>query len=878
MVDWLLRRDRAEQRLDDELHAYLEISAAEKMRDGLPAGEARRLARLELGGLEQAKERVRTYRHGGGLDEMGRDIRYAFRLFRKTPGFTIVVVLTLALGIGANTAIFSLIDALMLRWLPVKNPQELVQVSLQPRDAADPPNASLSYPIVRALADQREIFSGAAGFSRFQFEVGSAGSLTRVPGAMVTGAFYETLGLNPVIGRLLTREDDRPGMPMVAVISHGYWERQLARSPDVVGHVLRINQVPVTIVGVSPRGFVGATVGAAADITMPVAALPQVSPSWAPLLGPGNFWLRVLARPQPGISRQGAETRLDAMWRGMSDALIAPHWPATRRRAMADSVFRLSDGGTGWTHLRAIYRKPLLLLMAVVGLVLLIACANVAGLQLARASARRREMAVRLAIGASRSRIVRQLLIESMVLSGVGAACGVGLAWLSSRFLIDLISTTPSEIVFDLNPNVQVLAFTALVALAAGVTFGIAPAFHATAAAPSGALKEDSRTSGRRSRLRLWLVTAQVAISLVLLAGAALFVRTLQNLQNLDPGFSAEGVLLAEMDGRRPALPQELVDDLRHLSGVMAVALTTHTPLSGSSWSEPVVPAGQPIPDRDNARLVGAGAGFFETMQMPLLAGREFTASDTEARPRVAIVDEAFARLHFQGVNPVGRHLAARLNGERTDLEVIGLARDTHWTDLRSAPYPTVYVAYTQVPGEVFSTIALRARGGMGALSSTVQRLLESKVPGVYFSVHPLSRQLQATLVQERMMATLAVAFGLLALTLVCVGLYGLLAYSVAQRTKEIGIRIALGARVSWVVGLVLRDAARLVAIGVAVGLPAAWIASRWTKSMLFGVTPTDPASIGAALAALTAAALLASYLPARRASRLNPLVALRHE
>ena len=878
VLDWLLHRDRAEQRLDEELQAYLDLSAAEKVRDGLSPAEARRLAKIELGGIEQAKERVRTYRHGGRLDEMWRDVRYAIRLFRRNPGFTIVIVLTLSLGIGANTAIFTLIDALMLRWLPVRNPQELVQISLQPRGATAPGGESLSYAIVGALAEQREIFAGVAGFSASSFEVEVPDGVTRVRGALVTGDFYGTLGLNPVLGRLLTRQDDAPGAPLVAVLSYGYWEQQFARSPNAIGQVLRINGVPVSIIGVSPRDFVGANVGATADLTLPVAAVPRVIPTAALLLGPGNFWLRVLARPQAGVSDEQAAARLNTIWPKIAEGVISPRWPASRRQEMAESVFHLTPGGTGWTYLREIYTKPLFVLMAGVGLLLLIACANVASLLLARASARQREMAIRLAMGAGRERIVQQLLVESLVLASVAAVFGMALAWLTGAFLIDLISTGPNEIVFDLTPNAHVLSFTVAMAIATGMLFGIAPAFQATSAGPAGALKEDSRTTGSRPRLLPWLVIGQVAMSLVLLAGAGLFVRTLQNLQNLDPGFRPEGVLLAELDGRRPALPPRITDDIRLLPGVVSAALTTHTPLSGSRWSEPAVPAGQPIPERDNALFVGAGPRFFETMQMQLLAGREFAESDTASRPRVAIVNEAFAERHFPGVNAVGQHLSTRVNGHRSDLEIIGVVRNTQWTGLRAAPPPTVYVAYAQISGDTFSTVAVRAAGGPGRLPFALQQLLQSNVPGASFDVHPLSSQVEATLVQERMMATLAGAFGLLALSLVCVGLFGLLAYGVAQRTKEIGIRMALGAHAGRVVQLVLRDGARLVGIGIALGLPAAWLASRWTKSMLFGVTPTDPTAIGGALALLTVAALLASYLPARRASRLDPLTALRHE
>ena len=878
VVGWLFHRQRAEQALDDELQEFIDMSAADKVRDGLSPSQARRLAVLELGGAEQVKERVRIHRHGGWLDEIGRDVRYALRMFVRNPGFTGVIVVTLALGIGANTAIFSLIDALMLRWLPVRNPQELVQVSLQAPGARSAGGATLSSAIVGAVADQREIFSSVGGFSRFTFDVGPPGALGTVSGAIVTGGYYETLGLNALVGRLLTAEDDVPGAPLVAVASYGYWDRQLGGSPDAIGQPLLINGVPVTVVGVSPRGFVGATVGFIADITIATAALPQVSPSAAPLLGKGNFWLRALARPRDGVSIGQATARLNAVWPQISDAVIAPHWSADRRKAMASSVFGLSRGGTGWTYLREVYRKPLLVLMAVVGLVLFIACANVASLLLARASARQREIAVRLAIGAGRGRIVRQLLIESTLLSLIGAAFGIGLAWACGRFLVNMISTGADQVVFDLAPNWHILAFTSTVAIATGVFFGAAPAFQSTATGSSAALRGSARMSASTGRLLPSLVSAQVALSLVLLAGAGLFVRTLQNLQNLDPGFNPQGVLLAELTGRRTAAPLPLLEDVLRLPGVMSASLTTHTPLSGAVWSEPAVPAGQGIPERDNAYFIGAGSGFFATMQVHVVSGREFTERDSAQSPPVAIVNEVFAQRHFGNRNPVGQHLSANVRGERRDLEIVGLARNTKAAGLRAAPPPTVYVAYAQLTGDFPTTLAVRASGSIGRVAAALQQTVRSKVPGAAIEVFPLSAQVEATIVQERMMATLAAGFGLLALTLACVGLYGLLAYSVAQRTKEIGIRMALGAQGRWVIALVLRGGARLVLIGVALGLPLAWVASRWVKSLLFGLTPTDPAVIVGAVVLLTAAAQIAAYLPARRASRLDPLVALRDE
>jgi predicted permease len=562
----------------------------------------------------------------------------------------------------------------------------------------------------------------------------------------------------------------------------------------------------------------------------------------------------------------------------MAEQVIAPHWPQSRRREMAEAIFRLAPGGTGWTYLRDIYAKPLFILMGVVALVLLIACANVSGLLLARASVRRREMAIRLAIGAGRGRIVRQLLIESTILAAIAAAFGVGLAWLSGEFLLGLISSGPVELVFDLRPNGHVLAFTVAVAMLTAVLFGMAPALQATSTAPSRTLKDDVRTGGSRPRLLPWLVTGQVAISLILVAGAALFVRTLLNLQKFDPGFAAGGVVLAELEGRAAPLPEQIAEEVRRMPGVISASLTSHTPLSGSTWSDVAVPAGRTVPERDNAVFVAAGPQFFATLGIRIVAGRAFVEGDRTGAPPVAIVNELFAEQHFGHVTPVGQHLSASVNGQRRDLEIVGVAANVNSRSLRSAPPATVYVSYHQVAGDTFSTVAVRYGGNHGRFTSDLKALLASTMAGATFDIHPLSQQVETTLVQERMLATLAGSFGLLAVLLVCVGLYGLLGYSVAQRTKEIGIRMALGAEARSVVRLVLRDGVRLVAAGIVLGLPAAWVATRWTRSMLFGVTPMDPGSIGAALVVLTGAALVAAYVPARRAARLDPLSALRHE
>jgi putative ABC transport system permease protein len=831
---------------------------------------------LELGNMTRVAEEARAAWGWGHIEQLYRDLQYGLRTMRHSPGFAAAAVLSLALGIGANTAIFSLVDALMLRWLPVPDPQELIQLRIQTAGAKDPFD-SFSYPIVRSLAEHREIFAGLAGFSGWNFDIGPAGSMSRVPGAMVSGAYFETLELNPAAGRLLTREDDEPGAPLVAVISYGYWERQFAGNPGIIGQTMRINSVPVTIVGVSPSGFVGANVGSHAEITMPAASLPRVSPEAAPLLGEGNFWLRVLARPKAGVSIPEARARLAALWPQISDQVIRPDWPAARKKSFAEATFSFSPGGTGWTYLRVMYRKPLAVLMAVVVLVLLIACANVASLLLARATARQPEIAIRLAIGAGRGRLVRQLLTESTLLSLIGAVFGVGLAWLSSRFLVSMISSGPRRLAFDLTPNWHVLGFTTAVSLATGVLFGLAPALQTTRG-PSCALKEDSRMSGSPSRLLSSLVSAQVALSLLLLIGAGLFVRTLQNLKSVDLGFKQEGVLLVNLEGRRTALPAELLREVERVRGVVSASLSTHTPLNGSTWSEPAVPRGQTLPENDNSFFVGAGPRFFETMQTALLAGRQFTAHDSQNSSSVALINEAYSNRYFTNRNPVGQHLSAVVRGRRADLEIVGVVSNTKLAGFRKPPPPTVYVPYAQLSGGFPTTMVIRASGSLGQVAAEIRKVLQPRLPEVPVNVRALSEQVEEAMTEERMMATLASGFGVLALLLACIGLYGLMAYGVARRSREMGIRMALGAQRSRLIAMVIKDAVRLVAVGIVTGLPAAWAISRLVESMLFGLKPTDPVTIFGSVLVLGAAALLAAYLPARRASRVDPVMALRQQ
>jgi predicted permease len=874
-VRTLRGRNAFEDGMDEEMRFHLERRTEDLVRRGLSPADAARRARLEFGSIEKQKDLARASVGVRLLDELRGDVSYALRTFVRNKGFAATAIVTLALGIGANAAIFSLFDALMLRWLPVSHPEQLLQVTKTSPDGTS--DETFSYPMVRALDDRQDLFTGVAGFSGATFTVGSGMSMQRVRGAYVTGAFYETLGLTPAAGRLLTRADDAPGAQAAAVASYGYWQQQFAGSPAAVGQTLLLDGVPVVIAGVSPRGFVGANVGSVADLTLAVAVLPRLEALMAPLLGPGNSWLRVVARPRPDLTPGEATARLAAGWPQIAERSIDPKWSATRKNGILQVRPALVPGGTGWTYLRSVYARPLQVLMGVVALVLIIACANVASLMLARAGARRKEIAVRLAIGAGRGRLVRQLLVESVTLSLLGAGAAVFLARVAGGLIVSVISTSRTAIVVDLTPNWHVIAFTTAVAIVTAMLFGIAPALQSTAAGPAQVLKDDAGTTAR-SRLLPAIVAAQMALSLILLIGAALFVRTLRNLHTLDPGFRAEGVLIAGLEQQPGILPSSILESVHQIPGVISASISTHTPLSGATWSEPALPEGQTLPERDTAVFIGASPGFFATLQIPLLAGREFAASDTRQSLPVAIVNERYAQRYFPNQSPIGRRLSAIVRHEKRELEIVGVARSANTSSLRRTPPPTVFVPYAQLTGDVPTNVEVRVSGSLAAVAAALRPLLQPLLPNAPVEIGGLSSQVEATLVQERMMATLATGFGLLALALAAVGIYGLLAYGVVRRTREIGIRMALGAPRRGIVALVVGGAWRPLAAGVAIGLPAAWGASRWVASMLFGLKPIDPVGTAAAIAMLVAIAHVAAWLPARRAARVDPLVALRQE
>ena len=865
--------------LEREIRSHLESEIEELKDRGLSADDAQSAANRQFGNVAQVKEQLREMRRWVFLDQLKQDAAYAWRGMRRNPGFALAAVISLALGIGANTAIFTLVNAMMLRALPVPNPQELVQLTLSRLGPA--PVESFPYPIVQALADHREIFSHLCGFtSSAKLVVGWGDSAEGVGGAWVTGEYYPTLGIQPEAGRLIAPSDDQRGAVPVAVITDGFWQRKFARDPRTVGQAVLIEGKPVTIIGVTPPGFIGATVGDTAEITIPIGAIPQIHPDWGYVTNAGTWWLRILARPQPGMSIRQVKARVDVAWRAMPQ-IIPANSPGARSR-VAKAAVNVVAGGTGGSNLRQQFREPLLVLMAITGLLLLISCANVANLLLARATVRRREIGVRMAIGAGRARVIRQLLTESVFLSLAGAAAGVAMAWAGSQGLVGLLSVgRPVAIMLDVTPDLHVLAFTAGAALFTGILFGLAPAFQGTAAGPAAALRD--KINGLRSRVAPMLVTVQLSLTLSLLIGAGLFAETLRNLETVDTGFRTNGVFLFNADGMHSgyhgieaaAFYDKLLDEVERLPGVESAGFSTMTPLAGGIVSYAMTVNGVAKSPEDT-RFNSVSRRYFETMGTPLVLGREFDAHDNATSLPVAIVNQEFAAKYLHG-SPIGQRL--RVGTEPTEYEIVGVVRNSIYETLRNPAPPTVFVPVIQrAAGWLGVMFEVRGRGSLAQIAATIRRAVQPVLPGAPVVVRTLNSLAEISLVRERLMATLAASFGVLGLTLAVVGLYGLLAYTVTRRTSEIGVRMALGATQDRVLWMVIRDALVLLGAGVAIGLPAAWAASRSVSSMLFGLKPTDPWTAIAAMAVLTLAGLLAGLPPAWRASRVDPMTALRYE
>jgi predicted permease len=901
-VGGLTRRGRVEHDLAEELEFHVQARAEHWERQGLSAAEAARKARLEFGAMEGYKERCRQARGLRLIDELRGDLGYALRQMRAAPMFTAIAVGILAIAIGANTAVFSVVEAVLWRMLPVERPQELRELawtahkdgfsgryngSMRPYPGGGLIATSFAYPVYAHVRDNSTAFTDLFLFDRNdRINIGVAGQAHVVPGLLVSGNFFRGLGVEMAIGRPIVPEDDRAGTPPVAVLSYRCWQRQFGGNPSALGQTLTINSAPAVVIGVTPPGFYGVEPGRPIDLVVPITAiLPAFYDDMPDILRSPRHWgFRVMGRLKPGVTDEEAQTETEALVR---QAL--PVNPGQDERYDLTGVL-VNAGGQGLDALRRNYARPLWLLMGIAGAILLIACANIAGLLLTRATSRQREISIRLAVGAGRARLVRQLLTESFLLACVGGGLGIGLAFVVRDRLLPLLNLEQEPLEVTLGLNLWLLAFSIGLCLAVGVMCGILPALRATRANVAPMLARTvpgGSAGGSRLFAGKTLIALQVALSVVLLVGAGLFARTLVNLRSEALGFRPEHVLLFDVDAalsgyedaRLLDFYERTLERVMALPGVRSASLSQYALLEGGWTSDSIVIPGAPKEqDEIHVHLLHIAPHYFETMGIPLLLGRDFRASDRENAPRVALVNQALARKLPGGGSPVGRRILYGQDPAVRDTEIIGMTADARFATLREPAPPTLYLPYRQRPRDRM-VFAVRAAGDPGALAPTIRRTLaelDRNVPLV--DVMTQNEQINRSVRQERTFARLVSGFALLAVVLACLGIYGTLAYSVARRTSEIGLRMALGARPWNIIRLVLRESLIPVLMGAALGLAGAVASTRLIESMLFGLTPHDPPTFLAATLALVGSALVAAWLPSRRAARIDPMSALRCE
>jgi predicted permease len=882
----VFRSDHLIRELDEELASHV----AEAIAHGRDPEEARRA----FGAPLRQREASRDIKRLVWLDDFLTDLRYAIRTLWRQPGFLAAAVLSLGLGLGANTAIFSLIDAVMLRAMPVAEPQRLVQITRS--YAGGQTGGSFSFPLFEYLRDGSQAFSGlfAQNNGTADVDIDFHGATDRVNAALVSGSYYAVLGLTPVAGRLLSVDDDKPGALGAAVMSDRYWERHFARDPSAVGATFDLNGAAVTIVGVTPPEFFGTLPGSDPDLTFPLSMFTVGrggDDSWRH--SDGFNFLAVMARLKPGATADYAAAQIRTSFANRVQAQASQtHNPKDQKRILAQGLGLIS-AQSGFNRLRVQFSEPLLILMAIAGLVLLLACANLSSLLLARAAARRREILVRCAIGAGRGRLMRQFLTESLVLAVLGSAAGVALAVWSRAALITMMANG-GTLILSMTPDWRVFAFACGITLATCLLVGLVPSLHAARSDVSLGLT-DAR--GTRHRLGRSLVIGQIAISLFLLIGATLFVGTLVKLYSIDPGFRREGILTFGLDTKEPpgsphrqAVESELRQRISRLPGVAGTSTVGILFMSGGGWNGAVDVEGHK-PATNEEPLVdfnSVAPGFFHTMATPLVAGRDFDEHDTQppagdtthrtAAGLVAIINESFAKAYFPGHSPLGRHLT--IAGEADQYEIVGVVKDAKYLNLEEAFPRTVYFALGQKrqPGRPTLLIHTTASDPSWVVPQ-VETLLRNIDPAMHLlNVHTFAEQVDRTILNERIMATLGAFFGLLALVVACLGIFGVMAFQVAQRTREFGIRMALGATRRRVTGLVLRDVSVMLLIGSVVGAGMAAGLAHLVKGLLFGVTPTDPVVFLCAITLLAMASFCAGHIPARRAAHVDPIVALRHE
>lgn len=893
---WLGRSDRD---LEEELRLHRELAEEHARRGAATPEQAARTARIRVGGTAQAMEALRDQHSVPWLRDLGRDVRFGCRMLRRNPGFTAVAVTTLALGIGATTAIFSVVNSLLLRPLPVVEPERLVTVSSdQAISLGFTAGAGWNYAMWDQLRQRADAFGGAFAWSTDTFNLARGGEIDSVDGVYVSGGFFSTLGVSAVLGRTLTVADDVRGGGRdgpVAVITHGLWQRRFGEDPGIIGATLFLNDVPFTIIGVTPPGFSGIEVGRAFDVMLPLGSEPLINGEAAAIDNPRRLFLIIVLRLRSGQSLQEATAAMRAMQREILE-VFAGAMPSFLKEPF--TLVPATAGTSG--GLRQRYQRPLLTVFVIALVVLLIACVNLANLLLARTTTRRRELGVRLALGSSRWRLARQLLVESIVLAGVGAAAGLGIAAWGSRALVAQLSTAVDRLVMDVPLDWRVLAFGTLITATSAVLFGLVPALRAARLPLIDAIKQtslafrgmaDSRRRAEGSRrvgLASGLIVAQVMLSLDLVVAAGLLVRTSQRLAAVPLGFDSERVLLINLASSRAnpenktALYGQLVDAVTAVPGVTDVAASMWTPGSGAAGLLRDA-RGRSVSGESRALANFVTPGWFATYGIPLRAGRDIAANDTAAAMPVMVVDEAFVRRFFPDRSPLGETVVDPDSTFLNNRTVVGVVGDVVYGSPRDAVAPTIYLPLAQSvelqrPGAL-ATISVRSAAGRPtALAQGVGAAISAVDGDLDFSFRPLVDQVNREVAQERLAAVLSMLFGGLALLLAGVGLYGVIAYTVSRRTAEIGIRMALGARRADITALVLRQSVVLTGLGIVFGLATAVAVTRYLQAMLFGVTPLDATTFLAVSVLFALVAAVAAYVPARRATKVDPLVALRCE
>jgi macrolide transport system ATP-binding/permease protein len=885
----LFRKRHVDEDLDAEVRSYAEMLAEEKMRDGMNPQGAKREARIELGGVEQVKERVREARAGAYIDSLLQDIRYGARLLRKNPGFTFVTVLTLALGIGANTAMYSFVDAALFKPPPVKSPGEIVNIySTEAKDESGFNYAPLSYPDYKDFRDQSLSFAGLIGYAQNGVAIEGSEDSEIIPAEVVTENYFYALGVKPVIGRTFDPAPNHaPGDNPEAVLSYRLWQRKFGAAPGIIGRKLLLNGNSVEVVGVAPPEFLGLFRGISPDIWLPIMTDSALHLG-DPVEDRGSQWLWTAGRLRPGVPTAQAQSELATIAAQLEKAYPKSNKDRSAKVFRADNVKILPD-------IDAAVSATAYVLLGFVGLVLLIVCANLSGIFLARASSRRKEIAVRMALGAGRLRLIRQMLTESILLSALGGVCALVLTAAFNRGLTRLLSGTmplpiPVHFALGLDLNMRVLVYTAAMGVGATLSFGLIPALRISRGTLPSALQEEtgkSTVSRRKHRTLGALVVAQVAISLLLLICAGLSVRSLLNANRVNPGFEASGVATASFvpsatgytDAQVNTFYRQLAERVQALPNVSSVSFTERIPLTFAIQISAIAPQGQdtgPLETWSHVDRGSVGPGYFQTMRIPIMKGREFNEQDTATSPLVAIVNEILANRFWPGQDAVGRKI--RFGEDEHYYEVVGIAHDGKYRTLGESPRPFAYRPLAQGQNHDYILLA-RVSGDPRPMLAAIRgeaRALDARMP--VMTLQTLEQRTSVSLLLPRAAGALFGLFGVLGLILASVGLYGVISYTASQRTHEIGIRMALGARPSEILQLIVRQGLMLTLTGVLIGTAAALVVTRVLSVMLYGISAQDPATFVGVSLLLIFIALVACYVPARRAIKVDPMVALRYE